>query len=151
MLKRMQGVVFALLGVGSLIDAWRIASTVRPGATFDLLGPDRYLMVLASLMIVSGTMLAIARTAPATAESRATLWPLPDHVVVLLALMVFALTMPLVGFAPACFAFFMLAFMLVSRWSVWRGAAYSSALVAGLYFVFVRFADVPLPRGAWLD
>ena len=152
MLRRMQGLVFAMLGVASMVDAWRITSTVRPGATFDLLGPDRYMMVLAGLMIVSGLLLTAATPAADTiTDPRAAMWPLPDHAIMLLALVAFALAMPLVGFAPACFAFFILAFAFVSRWSLVRGTLVSASLVAGLYAVFVRLADVPLPRGAWLE
>lgn len=59
MLHRIPGLIFVILGLASLADAWRITSTVRDTATFDALGPDRYLMLASVLMVISGALLAL--------------------------------------------------------------------------------------------
>ena len=151
MLQRVQEVLFVLLGAASLADGWRIMGHVRETATFDALGPDRYAMVIGGLMVVAGLLLAVERrvVADRPAEAGAGLWPLPDHIAMLVTLVVLALAMPVTGFVPASLAFFVLAFCWVARWNLARGLIGAALATAGLYATFTLAADVPLPRGYW--
>lgn len=154
MLHRIPGLIFVILGLASLADAWRITSTVRDTATFDALGPDRYLMLASVLMVISGALLALipaepqANTAtPPTATAGA--GRLPPHVLILLALIGFALATPYAGFEAACLGFFLYAFSGISGWPLLRSLLAAVIAVAILYVVFVWVADVPLPKGTW--
>lgn len=152
MWQRIQGLVFIALGVFSLGDAWRIASTVRDSSTFDVLGPDRYLMILGALMILCGIALVVTRSlAVAAGPSAEPWWPLPDHVAMLIVLAAFVALLPVAGFDASCFVFFTIALAWISKWS-WPKAALAAAIgVAALHLVFVTFADVPLPHPVWLE
>ena len=151
MLQRLQGLIFVGLGTFSLSDAWRITSTVRGDATFDALGPDRYLVVLAGLMIVCGIGLTIAKPQVTVLSASAAIWPIPDHVAMLIALAGFAVLLPLLGFDSACFAFFVAALIWVSDWPWFKAGLAAAVGVAGLHAIFITFADVPLPRAIWLE
>ncbi|MGE0697814.1 MAG: tripartite tricarboxylate transporter TctB family protein [Hyphomicrobiaceae bacterium] len=152
MWKRLQGLVFLVLGVGSCLEAWRIEATVRETATFDALGPDRYLMLIGALMAGAGLLLMLNPPQRAANDAEPLrLWPLDDHVKMLLALALFALAMPLVGFEASAFGFFVSAFVGISRWPPAKGLAAAAVAVASLHLVFVRIADVPVPHAAWLN
>ena len=149
LLYRAQGVILALLGAGSVLEAWRITQTAREGANFDAIGPDRYLMALGVLMTVIGVWMALRP--PLTDE----LGSLPaQHKVgstffVTLAMLV-ALTalLPFVGFTIASFAFLIVMFHRFGGWSWVRSAAAAGLVAAVFHVTFIWMADVPLPRGS---
>lgn len=157
MIRRIQGAAFTLAGLGSMAEAWRITTTVRETATFDVLGPDRYLMLAGGLMVLAGLLLMVAGRAPVADEMPAAAAaatgdgvPAPAMPAVMLAALAgFALAMPWAGFEASCLGFFLAAFGLVSRWDLPRSLIAAAVAAAVLHVVFVRLADVPLPRGVW--
>ncbi|MDX2157325.1 MAG: tripartite tricarboxylate transporter TctB family protein [Hyphomicrobiaceae bacterium] len=152
MIGRMPGAALTLLGLLSMLEGLRIQAEVRETATFDSLGPDRYLMVIAALMTVFGLLLAWKPPVSIPrAESSEGGRPLPDHLMMLLALIGFATAIPLAGFDLSALGFFLLAFLWVSRWRPAAGIPAAIVATAALHVIFVTVADVALPKGLLLD
>lgn len=151
MLHRLHGVLFVLLGVGSIADCWRIARQAREGANFDAIGPDRYLAALGTLLLLTGLWrllrppLSDTKTADAVAEPDAGAASSLLFTVALLA--GFVLLVPVLGFTPACFLFLAALLRVLSAWAWWRAAGAAALIALAFHLAFVRFADMPLPKG----
>jgi hypothetical protein len=148
LLYRAQGAILALLGAGSVLEAWRITQDAREGANFDAIGPDRYLMSLGVLMLVIGIWLALR---PPVTDQFASLPERPkvDSTFYVTMAMLAALTaaLPHIGFTVASFVFLTVMFRRFGSWSWVRSAAASAITAAIFYITFIRVADVPLPHG----
>lgn len=149
MLYRVQGVMYVLLGVLSLVEGWHITKTAREGANFDAIGPDRYLMALGVIMLLVGAWLAVrpppspegAQTSYLPAQARTNL------IACVAMLAAFTLAMPYVGFTLGCFVFLAILFRRLSDWSWPRSTAVAALTSAFFYVALIRLADVPLPAG----
>jgi hypothetical protein len=149
MLYRVQGFMYLLLGVVSLIEGWHITKTAREGANFDAIGPDRYLMALSVLLVVVGLWLVV-RPPQSTEEARMSHWSGEARttlIVCIAMLAAFTLAMPYVGFTLGCFVFLTVLFRYLSDWS-WLFSTAAAALTSAFFYVgLIRLADVPLPSG----
>lgn len=149
MLYRAQGLMYLLLGAVSLAEGWHITKTVREGANFDAIGPDRYLMALGALLMILGLWLAMrppqtageAQTSFLSARARTNL------IMCVAMLAAFTLAMPYVGFTLGCFVFLAVLFRHLSDWSWVRSIAVAALTSAFFYVGLIRLADVPLPSG----
>jgi len=148
LLYRAQGLILALLGAGSMLEAWRITQAAREGANFDAIGPDRYLMALGVLMTVIGLWMALR---PPVTDRLGSLPEQPGvgstFFITLAMLVALMALLPHVGFTIASFAFLIVMFHRFGGWS-WMLSAAAASLVAAVFHVtFIWLADVPLPRG----
>ncbi|MEI9806297.1 MAG: FAD-dependent oxidoreductase [Pseudolabrys sp.] len=146
--QRIHGLLFVFFGLVSAFDSWRISTSVRPTATFDEVGPDRYLAILSGLMIVLGLALAL-RPQPAEGSgnwSDLRKWPPPEYVVVLVVLTLFIWAIPVVGFSISSLLFFVASYKLMGNWSWPRTLTYAIITTVFIYVVFVYFADMSMPR-----
>jgi hypothetical protein len=151
LLQRLHGLLFMLIGVVSIADGWRITQQARQGANFDAIGPDRYLMALGALMLAAGawrllprTLLQIEPRPPADGQSAGAFRSL---LVTLGLLGAFAFAVPLIGFSAACFLFLAAQLRLLGGWTWWRSVAAAALIALCFHIAFIRFADMPLPKG----
>jgi hypothetical protein len=146
--NRIQGLLFVLLGIVSAFDSWRISETVRPDATFDGVGPDRYLAILSALMIVLGIALALRPPGPGQASDWSDLrrWPPPDYLIVAVILTIFIWAISAIGFSVSSFFFFVVLIRFLGKTSWPRTVAYAGITTVSLYAIFIYFADMPLPK-----
>ncbi|MDO8876749.1 MAG: tripartite tricarboxylate transporter TctB family protein [Pseudolabrys sp.] len=148
MAHRIQGLLFILIGVVSLIDSWRINKWVRPGGFFDGIGPDGYLGVISVILILLGIALAIRSKIGGETSDWNDLgrWPPADYVVVTAILALFVLAIPILGFSFSCFLFFIALYGLLGDWSWGRTVAYSFVTAASIYVIFEYLAEMSLPK-----
>lgn len=152
LLHRLHGLLFLLLGVGSVVDGWRITRQAREGANFDAIGPDRYLMALGVLMLLAGLWRLLRGPEPQTEMMSAAV---PDRVggarsnlLVTVALLVgFALLVPVLGFSPTCFLFLTVLLRVLGGWTWWRSLGVAAPIALAFHVAFIQFADMPLPKG----
>jgi hypothetical protein len=149
MLYRFQGLMYLLLGGISLVEGWHITKTVREGANFDAIGPDRYLMGLSGVLIVVGLWLALRppHTANGTQTSYWRTQALTNLIMCIAMLAAFTLAMPYVGFTLGSFIFLTALFRHLSDWSWLRSIAAAALGSAFFYVGLIRLADFPLPSG----
>jgi hypothetical protein len=154
------GLAFLLFGAVSVWDANRIASTIRLRGTLDVVGPDRYLLGVAVLLIVVGALLVVdgivaarrraVRTVGATARAPGAATVEEGgyaHFALMAALLAYALLMPVAGYAAATLAFLVAVFRIMGIRS-WTRTIVASLLLTALFFVsFTELADLPLPKG----
>jgi len=143
-----------VLGCVSLWDAYGIASRQRRPGVFDSLGPDRYLMTVAVMLLIVGLCVNVqeARRAPPPVSrhaQRSNAEAARAHLWLLAAMCSYIGAIAVVGYALATFAFFALAFWIMGlrswRWNV----ASSVALATAFVLLFQYLADMPLPKGAF--
>lgn len=148
MAHRIQGLLFILLGVVSLVDSWRIREWVRPQAFFDGIGPDGYLGVVSVFMILLGISLAIRSKIEGETSDWSDLrrWPPADYLVVAVILALFVVAIPIVGFSLSCLLFFVALYRLLGGWSWGRTVSYALVTTGCIYVVFLYLAEMPLPK-----
>jgi hypothetical protein len=160
LLQRLHGLFFVLLGLVSIADGWRITQQAREGANFDAIGPDRYLIALGGLLLAAGIWRTCQRAEPASiASGSARQEPRgePDGaeartlLLTVAALAGFALLVPIVGFTPASLLFLIAQLRIMADWPWWRIVLAALTIAAALDVTFVRFADMPLPKGSLWD
>ena len=149
MLQRLHGILFILIGLGSIGDGWRIAQQARAGANFDAIGPDRYLAALGAVMLLAGlwSLLLRPETEPAAPRAEPSEGTLPTLLLTLGLVAAFALAIPIIGFSPACFLFLALQLWVLSGWSWWVSFAAAVPIALGFHLAFVTFSDMPFPKG----
>ena len=59
----------------------------------------------------------------------------------------FAFAVPYIGFSPACFLFLAARFGLLSGWTWWKAIAVAVPIALVFHVAFIRFADMPFPKG----
>jgi hypothetical protein len=151
MLQRAHGIFFMLLGAVSLVDGWRITQQAREGANFDAIGPDRYLLALGALMLVAGLWRLLSRpqlqAEPKGAAGDRAAGMMSSFVLTLAMLVGFAALTPVLGFSLACVLFLTVQLRLLGSWPWWTSAAAAAAIGLAFHVIFIRFADMPLPKG----
>ena len=146
--------VIALAGLG-LTDAWRLSESVRAGGTFhDVVGPDRYLIVLSLGLLVCGAWNLIGSLKeirrhdlktpgePAKKEGKLNL-----VVLVAVVLILYMAAFPFLGYLLATAIFFPVIYFIFGL-RPWTKSVIVGILTAALFYViFAYFSDMPLPKG----
>ncbi|MEP9377374.1 tripartite tricarboxylate transporter TctB family protein [Aquabacter sp. CN5-332] len=148
---RIWGYIFIAFGAVWCWDGWRLETTQRADSMFDELGPDRYLVVLGVIMLAVGVALAL-KPPPSPLkldipEGGSKWWPPRPPVTFTLAMIAYTIAIPPLGYAIATFLFFLLIFYLAGKRSLVSNFAYGTASAVIFYFLFDKFADMPLPVG----
>jgi putative tricarboxylic transport membrane protein len=152
------GLAFLLFGAVSIWDGMRIGGALRARGTLDLVGPDRYLIGVAVLLLAIGALLVLdgyAATRRVRAVASAGARAAHDaestggrtHLWLFLALVAYAALLPVLGYLIATVAFTAAAFRIMGTVR-WRTIAFAAVLLTALcYGSFLWIADLPLPRG----
>ena len=150
-LQRAHGIFFMLLGAVSVVDGWRIAQQAREGANFDAIGPDRYLLALGVLMLGAGLWRLFGRpeleAEPEVAVGDRAAGMTSSLMLTLAMLAGFAALTPVLGFSLACVLFLAAQLRLLGSWPWWKSAGVVAVIALALHVTFIRFADMPLPKG----
>jgi hypothetical protein len=148
MAERIFGILLAAIGVLWIHDGWQLGAE-REYQFFDDLGPDRYLILLGTILAATGVALAlrlVRSDAPEQESGPFRLWPPSSAARFTGALLAYAALLGVAGYTLATFLFCLLAFALAGR--SWRSSLAGSLLTtAGGWLLFVRLAGMPLPRG----
>lgn len=149
------GLTLEVFAIASILDANRISTRLRLPGVFDLMGPDRYLLAIGILLLLLGLGLIAQgarqlRAAAGTRTSPAATEAVHTHLWLLAAIVLYAVLMPVAGYTIATLAFFLAAFRIMGMrsWGWTIGSA--SVVTASFAWIFLRAADMPLPRG-WLN
>ena len=144
-------VVVAVSGIG-LRDAWRLSGALRGGGAFHgLMGPDTYLAVVSTLLLLCGVWSLIGARRdggpprPAgRSESGSRIGPVA-RVALLIAAYVAAF--PTLGYLLATLIFFPATFFAFGV-RPWRKSLIIGVVVTAVFYVlFAHFAELPLPKG----
>jgi hypothetical protein len=143
--------VIALAGLG-LADAWRLSNVVRADGTFrDVIGPDRYLIVVSTGLLICGVWnLAASLRAIRHAGIREVAGKESKRNMVLLVAMVLILytaVIPLLGYLLATALFFPVIYLIfgVRPWT--KSVVVGVITTALFYVIFAYLAELPLPKG----
>lgn len=156
LLNLMLGLFMVVFAAISIRDGMRITAGFRGGGTFDVLGPDRYLLSVAvfvgalglgfivqSLILLRRGAFAGERAAEAEEGSAYSI----RHVALVGLLVIYAAMVPVAGYTAASFVFFVVTFRVMGL-DNWRVILpWSLAATALFYVAFVHLADMPLPTG----
>jgi putative tricarboxylic transport membrane protein len=152
------GLAFLLFGIVSIRDGMRIGGALRARGTLDLVGPDRYLIGVAVLLLAIGALLVLdgyaslrrvrapaSASRPSSGDAGSTGGR--THLWLFLALIVYAALLPVLGYLIATVAFTAAAFRIMGTVR-WRSIALAAVLLTAVcYASFLWIADLPLPRG----
>jgi len=163
------GVAFLLFGAVSVWEALRIGGTLRSRGTLDLIGPDRYLLGVAVLLLVVGVILLIQgayaarrsrtvqpaaappmRSAPVNGHASVATTDAPvgnAHLWLLGTLFAYAVLLQVLGYLLATVAFTAATFRIMGTKSWWTTLIGAIVLTGVCYASFLWIADLPLPRG----
>ena len=59
----------------------------------------------------------------------------------------FALLVPVLGFSPTCFLFVAAQLRTLGGWPWWLSLGVAAPIALAFHVAFIRFADMPLPKG----
>lgn len=140
------GALMMLTSVLVIVDAVRLPDTTAVVGPAVVPLPVGVLLggVGAGLLVDSWTKLREAIPGPPW-QSRAGLRVLA----LVVALILFALLLPLLGYVVAATALFVAAALLLGAPRGWRVVAYGWALAATVFLVFDRLIGLTLPAGPW--
>ncbi|MFZ4808401.1 MAG: tripartite tricarboxylate transporter TctB family protein [Hyphomicrobiaceae bacterium] len=148
MTQKLMSLILIVVGAVSVQDGLRLQAAERAQSMYDEVGPDRYMMGLGALLVLAGLALFFdrrpERVAAAAPEGGSRV---PGFVALLVTVVVYALAMPWLGYTLATLAFFVVGFRVAGVASVARCAVYGLAASGFSYWLFVRMAGMPLPRG----
>ncbi|MCO5090105.1 tripartite tricarboxylate transporter TctB family protein [Bosea sp. (in: a-proteobacteria)] len=144
MSDRLWGVGLTIIGAVMIWDGWLLGQNERATSVFDFLGPDRYGMLIGALIAFCGLVISLSRSTNAAA-GEGNLAPVSFTI----ALSAYAAIMPWLGYTIATFVFFVAAFLLAGRRKLLPTLFAGAVSTAGFYFIFVYFADMPLPTGVF--
>lgn len=143
--------VIALAGLG-LADGWRLSNVVRAQGNFrNVIGPDRYLIVVSMGLLVCGAwnlMASLRAIRHPHIEEVAEKESKRDLVfVVALVLILYTVAMPFLGYLLATVIFFPVLYLIfgVRPWT--KGVVVGVITTAIFYAIFAYLADLPLPKG----
>lgn len=128
-----------VLGVGYLWGALAMPEM----SIGDPLGPRAFPLLLGALMTILGGSLLVW---PAGKESSSTGISLHTGGLALL-LGLYGYGIPRLGYPIATFLFLAIASRLLGERSWWLGPLLSAGLSAGIFLLFTRILDIPLPLG----
>jgi len=144
-------VVLAVAGIG-LRDAWRLSGTLRAGGAFhSAMGPDTYLAVVSTGLLLCGfwSLIGARRGKGATraggeAESRVGFGQVARVILVLIG---YVAAFPIFGYLLATLIFFPVAFSIfgVKPWT--KSLTIGVLVTMVFYILFAHFAELPLPKG----
>lgn len=142
-------ITLAILGIA---DAWRLSDVVRAGGNFhDVIGPDRYLGVIAGGLFACGVAYLLSgvrrkRHVQPPREAAEGVQPL-QVAVVSAVLVLYVLAFPVLGYLLATMLFFPVTFFIFGV-RPWLKSAWVGVVTAVLFYViFFHFAEIPLPKG----
>ena len=138
---RLGGAAAAVFGVAYLA----VGLSMPAAAVGDPLGAKAFPLVLGCLMTALGASLALAPVGAGHGEGGEVRLGTMASLAGLLAL--YAYSLPHAGYPLGTFLFLLVTTRLLGERS-WRlGAVLSAALSLGIYLLFTRVLDVPLPLG----
>jgi hypothetical protein len=140
--------VFAAIGMGCLIEGYRLHVTAALHGLRQELAPGFYILLLGTLLLVTGAIYVVANLRGAAEETQA-----PANtggralVGILGALVGYALLIGVLGYYLASALFFMavLALFGVRQW--WINPPLALALAGAFHLIFVVYLDIVFPRG----
>ncbi|HET7666732.1 MAG TPA: tripartite tricarboxylate transporter TctB family protein [Mycobacterium sp.] len=140
------GAVMVLGAVLVIVDALRLPQTS------EAVGPAAVPLPVGVLLGGVGAALMVQARAQLGAASRETTWQPRAGLRLLgmvVALVAFAVLLPVLGYVVSSAALFIAAAMLLGAPVFWRTVAYGWALAAILFLVFDRLVGLSLPTGPW--
>lgn len=155
MSERLWGVGLVTVGLLWIWDGWKLQEAERMRSMFDALGPDRYLILMGSLLVLTGAIIALSKPEPVLIDGSAE--PEPElswgqrltsaPVIFTVALAAYAFLIPILGYTGSTFLFFLAGYYIAGRRNlVWT--LVTSVISAGAFYViFPYLADMTLPRG----
>lgn len=155
MSERVWGIGLLSMGALWIWDGWKLQQAERMRSMFDALGPDRYLMLMGGLLVLTGTIIAFSKPEPVLVDGsfdqspeqswfeRLTAAP----VIFTFALAAYALLIPIFGYVISTFLFFFAAYYIAGRRNLVRTLIASVISTAAFYVIFPYLADMILPRG----
>ena len=147
-----ESIVVIFLAALGIADALRLSSVIRPGGTFhDVIGPDRYLGAISAGLLLCGIWalaknLKIARS-PLIKKEEGGGSQVNQVVLVAFVLVLYALTMPIVGYLLATAFFFPVIYFIFGVRPWLRSILIGLSTTAVFYAIFEYFAEMPLPKG----
>lgn len=145
------GIIMVFASAVSLTDAQRMTAALRRLRSLEPIGPDMYLAGVGALLGLLGAILVLQsiRKSPLSVLTSKSAAGARTHILLVGALLLYALALPVLGYPLATLAFFLAAFPVMGL-SGWRRFVPSSiAATVVLYVVFVVLADMPLPTDVW--
>ncbi len=126
----------------------------RAAATEDLrgVGPAAVPLPIGVLLGVFGAVLLIQARAQLSTASREATWQPRAGLRLLgmiVALVAFAVLLPILGYVVSAAALFVAAALLLGAPKFWQTVAYGWALAAIVFLVFDRLIGLSLPTGPW--
>jgi putative tricarboxylic transport membrane protein len=129
-----------------------IVDAVRLPETSEAVGPAAVPLPIGVLLGVVGAALLVQSRAQLGTATHETTWQ-PRAGLKLLAMIValvaFAVLLPILGYVVSSAALFVAAAMLLGAPHFWRTVAYGWALAAIVFLVFDRLIGLTLPSGPW--
>ena len=129
-----------------------IVDAVRLPETSEAVGPAAVPLPLGVLLGIVGAALLVQSRAQLGTASRETTWQPRAGLRLLgmlVALVAFAVLLPILGYVVTSAALFVAAAMLLGAPRFWRAVAYGWALAAIVFLVFDRLIGLSLPTGPW--
>jgi putative tricarboxylic transport membrane protein len=150
-----RGTVLASAAFGALMliaAVVVIVDAVRLPDTSGFVGPAAVPLPVGVLLGIVGIALLIQSRAQLGTASRTPKWQPRAGLRLLgmvVALVAFAVLLPLLGYVVSSAALFVAAAMLLGAPRFWRTVAYGWALAAIVFLVFDRLIGLSLPTGPW--
>lgn len=143
----------AVFGAVMLVAAMLvIVDAVRLPDTSEAVGPAAVPLPIGVLLGVVGAALMVQARAQYGSASHETTWQPQGMLKVgamVVALVAFAVLLPLVGYVVSAAALFVAAAMLLGAPHFWRTVAYGWSLAAIVFLLFDRLIGLSLPAGPW--
>ncbi len=154
-----EAIVFAVLGVMSVIEGIRLTLNVRPHGTYDIFGPDRYQLLVGMALLVTGTIHFILERGDSSVPS---LPPRPAEnpsqgfrrraFGSVFAMIVYASLIDVLGYLASTTLFFFVIFWFTELTRSWLlGILLSIGCAAIFDLVFVHLLGVVFPRGSLIE
>jgi len=142
-------IVVSMVGVA---DAWRLSGIVREGGVFhDVIGPDRYLgavsigVLICGVWQLRGSLKNLGKQVCVKEEEEKTNVSMLSLVIVVLV--VYVLSLPLLGYLLATLFFFPVTYFIFGVRSMIKSITLGVLTALIFYGIFAYFAELPLPKG----
>jgi putative tricarboxylic transport membrane protein len=140
------GAIMLVAAVLVIVDAIRLPETS------EAVGPAAVPLPVGVLLGVVGAALLVQASTQYRSASRESDWQPRAGlrlVGMIVALVAFAVLLPVLGYVVSSAALFVAAAMLLGAPAFWRTVAYGWALAAIVFLVFDRLIGLSLPTGPW--
>ena len=143
--------VITLAGLG-LADAWRLSDSIRLGSAFhDVIGPDRYLIIVSVGLLVCGVWNLVASLKEmrhaAVRETAGKEHKLNLVLLVAFVLILYTAAMPFLGYLLATLVFFPVVYFIFGVRPLTKSVVVGVITTVLFYAIFAHFAELPLPKG----